>query len=308
MDLQLLLVDGCPHAGLARERLADAIAQIGIEASIDERIVGTTAEAEDIDFSGSPTILVDGRDPFPTSTSAGLSCRLYPTATGSDGAPAVEDLVAALRRASGAPGARGPLDSPPGDPSAGLRWAAFDRLLEGAPVAPDQLAEALDVSRPAVDEMVSAAARGGLVDIDDGQVVGANGLTLRTTPHRLDMRGRTFHTWCSLDAIGIPAALGVDATVSSGTQREGAVVVRLVGGEPEDATGLVVWLPEGPCGDLRRDFCDAANLFPDPAALERWLADNGRPQGRAITVDEAAELGRSWWGRRVADGCCDAPC
>jgi hypothetical protein len=46
---------------------------------------------------GSPTVLIDGHDPFTAAgVEASVSCRLFPTVSGFDGAPTVEDLVAAL--------------------------------------------------------------------------------------------------------------------------------------------------------------------------------------------------------------------
>lgn len=120
MDVELLLVEGCPHADLARERLTIALAEVGSNARITERIISTTAEAEAVRFAGSPTVLVDGHDPFPTSGSSGLTCRLYPTAAGSDGAPPVSGLVAALRRVAEGQVAD-PLGTADDDPSAGRR-------------------------------------------------------------------------------------------------------------------------------------------------------------------------------------------
>ena len=47
---------------------------------------------------GSPTVLVDGVDPFGDDAGAvGLSCRLYRTDAGLVGAPTVDQLVSALR-------------------------------------------------------------------------------------------------------------------------------------------------------------------------------------------------------------------
>jgi hypothetical protein len=50
-------------------------------------------------FRGSPTLLIDGHDPFASERdSVGLACRVYRTSEGKDGAPSVEDLRAALAR------------------------------------------------------------------------------------------------------------------------------------------------------------------------------------------------------------------
>jgi len=59
-------------------------------------------------------------------------------------------------------------------------------------------------------------AEGRLVyEADAGGVVGAFGLSLLPTPHRLALDGRQLFTWCALDAAGIPAGLSIDAIVRS---------------------------------------------------------------------------------------------
>jgi hypothetical protein len=50
------------------------------------------------DFPGSPTILIDGRDPFAGATPVGPVCRRYPTEHGLDFAPSLEQLVEVLTR------------------------------------------------------------------------------------------------------------------------------------------------------------------------------------------------------------------
>jgi len=49
--------------------------------------------AERIGFRGSPTILVDGRDPFATGIEPiGMSCRVFRTEQGAQGAPTEAQL------------------------------------------------------------------------------------------------------------------------------------------------------------------------------------------------------------------------
>ena len=56
------------------------------------------------EFSGSPTLIFDGEDPFPAEASAergeqdALSCRIYATPQGLANAPTVEMLRETLRR------------------------------------------------------------------------------------------------------------------------------------------------------------------------------------------------------------------
>lgn len=87
----ILYFDGCPNWDLARQRTVEAIRTVGISATIAVQRVESPEQAERTGFAGSPTILIDGRDPFP-SNSIGFACRLY----GDENSPSVADLVLAL--------------------------------------------------------------------------------------------------------------------------------------------------------------------------------------------------------------------
>ena len=64
---------------------------------MERRLVETPEEAEASRFRGSPTILVDGEDPFASGDMAfGLACRLYRTPDGPAGSPTTEQLEAVL--------------------------------------------------------------------------------------------------------------------------------------------------------------------------------------------------------------------
>lgn len=97
MNIELLYFDGCPHWKTADERLAQVAARRGLSVA-EHRLVTTPEEAEAAQFRGSPTILIDGRDPFASGDEAtfGLSCRVYQTPDGPAGAPTIEQLEAAL--------------------------------------------------------------------------------------------------------------------------------------------------------------------------------------------------------------------
>jgi hypothetical protein len=67
------------------------------ERSLQYRDLARAEEAEFANFSGSPTILIDGRDPFASdSPPIGYACRVYRTPTGPEGAPSVEQLLSVL--------------------------------------------------------------------------------------------------------------------------------------------------------------------------------------------------------------------
>jgi hypothetical protein len=62
--------------------------------------VETPEDAERLRFVGSPTILIDGRDPFGgPEENFGMSCRVYQTPDGLAGSPTLDQLRAALREA-----------------------------------------------------------------------------------------------------------------------------------------------------------------------------------------------------------------
>jgi hypothetical protein len=62
--------------------------------------VDTPEQAERMGFRGSPTILIDGRDPWASADLAlGLSCRIYQTEAGPDGTPSAHQIAAELSSA-----------------------------------------------------------------------------------------------------------------------------------------------------------------------------------------------------------------
>lgn len=98
--LQLLYFPDCPHWRLAEQRLNEVAAGLGL--SIEHQLVTTEEEAERVSFRGSPTILIDGVDPFAEGDEAiGLSCRIYRTPDGYAGSPTLEQIAATLDRESG---------------------------------------------------------------------------------------------------------------------------------------------------------------------------------------------------------------
>jgi protein-disulfide isomerase len=100
MHVAVVEVRDCPHAAEAARRVADALHLVGRgQIQVDRVVVTTVQDAERLGAPGSPTILIDGRDLYPSprpATRDGLVCRLYPTPTGLSGAPTVDQLVQAL--------------------------------------------------------------------------------------------------------------------------------------------------------------------------------------------------------------------
>jgi hypothetical protein len=100
MELVVLTVPGCPNAAALDERLAAALAEYPA-AVVRHRVVGDEREAAQVGMHGSPTLLVNGADPFAQpGQPPSLSCRLYRDASGLAGpVPSVQELRRVLAAA-----------------------------------------------------------------------------------------------------------------------------------------------------------------------------------------------------------------
>ncbi len=79
LRIELLYFEGCPGVAETLCAIERVVAEGELEADVAMVDVGSGNHPG---FSGSPTVLVDGEDPFPASRTVGLSCRLYETPEG----------------------------------------------------------------------------------------------------------------------------------------------------------------------------------------------------------------------------------
>lgn len=94
--VQLLYFDGCPNWRLMEARLGVLAAELGFD--VEQVLVESEEDAERWAFHGSPSVLIDGRDPFaPAGAAVGLACRIYSTPSGVHGSPTLEQLRAAIQ-------------------------------------------------------------------------------------------------------------------------------------------------------------------------------------------------------------------
>ncbi len=101
MKVELLYFDGCPNWKTADERLRELATECSFQ--LGRRMVTTPEEAQIAGFRGSPTILIDGKDPFVSGDEPiSLSCRVYRTPAGIAGSPSIDQLRSALLSAAGA--------------------------------------------------------------------------------------------------------------------------------------------------------------------------------------------------------------
>jgi len=97
-EVRLVYFGDCPNWRIADSRLKEALIRAGADPDrVVYQQVTTAEDAEASGFGDSPTILVDGTDPFAhLDDPVGLACRLYLSAAGSEPAPTVDQLEAAL--------------------------------------------------------------------------------------------------------------------------------------------------------------------------------------------------------------------
>ncbi|GAA1784458.1 thioredoxin family protein [Agromyces lapidis] len=92
MEITLQYFDGCPNWKTADARLTELISGRR-DLTLRRELVATAEQAERIGFRGSPSILVDGVDPFADPNApVGLACRIYATPAGPAGAPTTAQL------------------------------------------------------------------------------------------------------------------------------------------------------------------------------------------------------------------------
>jgi hypothetical protein len=100
VELTLLTVQACPGAAMIEERLAAALTAHP-DAIVQCRVITDEAAASAAGMHGSPTLLVNGADPFALpGQPPSLSCRMYRDASGRlSRAPSLDALRQALAAA-----------------------------------------------------------------------------------------------------------------------------------------------------------------------------------------------------------------
>jgi hypothetical protein len=90
MHVRIVYRKDCPCIEAARANVDAALALLGRSARVDLVSLETEQDAQREAMHGSPTIMVDGRDPFaPVDAAISLTCR-------PEGAPTVRQLLEVL--------------------------------------------------------------------------------------------------------------------------------------------------------------------------------------------------------------------
>ena len=98
MRIEFLYFEGCPNSPVAEQRLREALRRSGRHDADVKRIEVTSPEhADRLKFTGSPTVLIDRRDPFATGQEqVGFACRVYVGPEGLSGSPTLAQFMEVL--------------------------------------------------------------------------------------------------------------------------------------------------------------------------------------------------------------------
>ncbi|MFD3959254.1 MULTISPECIES: alkylmercury lyase family protein [Streptomyces] len=325
MRITVLTVPDCPNAPVVRERITAALG--GRDARVELIEVREEAEAARWQMTGSPTVLVDGVDPFAVAGApASVSCRLYRDEEGRPGgAPSVE----ALRQAFAGTGvsASAPVEEccrddrdvldPIGRAGRG-RSAPDERGLRAvhqavlrhfaatghAPEPADLAAAAASAGRTAADVLAELACEDFLTLDAAGRISAAYPFCAVPTPHRLRLAsGVEAWAMCAIDALGVAAMLHQDVTVSSCDPVDGRpITVAFTDGTAhwEPAEAVVFVGQRDQAGPAATVCCDALNFFAGPTTAEAWARQHPEVQGRVTSQAEALRIAEQTFGPLLA--------
>src|SRR6478609_8157143 len=102
MDVDVLVIPGCPRSDAPSALLRSALDDIGLAGTpFTIRNIQSDEAARARRFAGSPAFVVDGVDLFHSGTEGGaLACRVYQTPDGPRNVPDLEALRKALKEAA----------------------------------------------------------------------------------------------------------------------------------------------------------------------------------------------------------------
>jgi hypothetical protein len=313
MKLEVLHVPDCPNLPPMLRRLAEVT-----DLPVTTRLIETDADAARFGMAGSPTLLINGTDPFaePSDRVDSVSCRLYHDETGKTvPTPSAKQLRDAINAAGGSH------QSPPTPAEVSSQWRTRALPLEPAEKAVHQAilrSFAGTGQAPAAGELDELTAGSGRTTADllaalhavdairltpDGQIAVAYPFSATPTRHRVRIGsphdGVDVHAMCAIDALGIATMTGNDTLIET---------IDITTGRPITITtrnGLTHWNPHqavafvgaeasgGPSADC---CCDYLNLFTDQAAAKTWTETHPHVPGRIITQPEAEALARRLFG------------
>lgn len=316
MEIVLQYFDGCPNWKVAEERL-DVIAAERPDIAVTRQLVETFDEAERVGFHGSPSILIDGVDPFADpDAGVGLACRIYRTPDGPAGAPTLEQLRAAIALANqaGAPTVQATATQHTDPVDLGL-----DKATATAALSPHArrvqllvLSQFAETGRPpSRAELVRLATEHGadpqavlteLVESDvvlfdaAGEVRAAYPFSPTPTAIQVSRSdGPTVYAMCAIDALGMSAMLGQPTVVTAAEPDTGRRVTVEVDHDRAHWTPPTAVVYNGalddPCCPAADRTCGHINFFTSTDAAEDWASRHPTVSGTVLEQPHALAAG-----------------
>jgi hypothetical protein len=319
MRLVVLAVPDCPSARLLDQRLTRAL-EGRRDITISRHVVTDQDQAARLGMRGSPTVLVDGIDPFGgPGQQASVSCRLYRHRSGrSDGAPSVSELRQAVTNPAGIM---------PGTDTDGARWlaalgsgrsgriapaarglrAVHQQVLRsfaatGSPPPGDVLDEA---ARPFdTAQVLAELAEGDYLGLDsDGRITAAYPFSATATPHTVRINaGAVAYSMCAVDALGTADMLDARVLIASSDPSTGepiSVAVDESGAvwEPDTAVVFAGHAARACAGPSAQTCCGHMNFFTSHVTAAAWASSRPDVVGGILSQGRALEIGRQIFGQ-----------
>jgi hypothetical protein len=316
MRVLVLAVPDCPNAALVEERLAQVL-DGRRDVSVSRQVIDDEQEAARQGMHGSPTILVDGTDPFAEpGQSATVSCRLYQDSGGRvSGAPSISQLRQVIGEPAAAAGAGSPgwLDAagrsgrgrvaPAGRGLRAVHQAVL-RSFAATGRAPDH--DLLDAAGPPFDtaRVLAELAGGDFVYLDQaGSISAAYPFSATPTPHKVQIAGgASAYAMCAIDALGMAAMLGASVAIRSADPATGEPVTVTVSGRdalwhPATAVVFVGRTASDGAGPSAAVCCECINFFARHSAAAAWATAHPEITGGILSQDRALEVGEQIFGQ-----------
>ena len=317
MQLTVLAVPGCPNAPVLTDRLVIAMhGREGVPVSYE--VISDEAHAVSRDMHGSPTLLIDGADPFaepgqpPT-----MSCRLYRDDSGQPaGAPSVTQIRLAIERAEIAAGyAAEPtwLDSlgragrgrvAPAERGLRAVHQAVLRSFVRTGVPPDSASLAEHAAPFDVVAVLAELASNDFLCVDQaGQITAAYPFSARPTRHRARPAGSAaVFAMCAIDALGISAMTGRAVVIESADPSTGQQITVNVDGATStwdpDTSVVYVGRERGDCaGPSASVCCEYINFFTTGGTAAAWADCHPEIRGGILSQSHALQVGIGIFGQ-----------
>lgn len=179
-----------------------------------------------------------------------------------------------------------------------VRTAAFRAIYRGIRPTPAQLAGDLGLSIEEVNAAIGSLVQLGLMTLDEaGRVTGSHGISLIPSVHRIVFNVGERFVWCAVDAVGIPAAMGLDAEIESRCFACGhPLTLSIMAGRPygEASMFLRIGIAVGSrTGKVIENVCPMLNFFCSDRHARQW--SNGVVGSAVLTIEQAAEMSRRAW-------------